>query len=250
MPFLPRQTSVLVFIVATLVIGFIWEARPTPTYSSGPYSPPYTTTDITVTPLPTPRKSSFSIPKIGLQVGHWKNDEFPDELAVLRNNDGTHHKSITEVQVNLAIVNHAAKLLEAQGYTVDILPATVPPDYKADAFITVHADGNPNRLKSGFKIATSAGDGSGQGKKLVKLLKKEYKSVTGMGYDPYITDNMTHYYAFAWWKFDHSIDPSTPSAIVETGYLTNTSDRKIIAKYPHLPAQAIAQAVTAFVESK
>src|SRR5687768_6394320 len=89
--------------------------------------------------------------RVGLQVGHWRSHELPDELARLRGSTGAHAAGIAEHQVNLDIAERAAVHLRAAGVTVDVLPATVPPRYHADAFVALHADGSASTRSSGFK---------------------------------------------------------------------------------------------------
>lgn len=186
--------------------------------------------------------------RVGIQAGHWKNNELPEELARIRGNSGTSNKQITEVQVNLNIAEEIKKILEPEGIVVDILPATVPPSYIADAFISIHADGNLNQDISGYKIAAPRWDISGKSNTLVQILDEEYGRTTKLTKDPNITRNMTGYYAFSWRRFDHAIHPMTPAAIVETGFLTNPSDAKLIANNPEVPAQAVANGLIKFLK--
>src|SRR5690242_6743701 len=80
--------------------------------------------------------------RVGLQAGHWKNAQLPASQARLRSSIGTAAAGRTEVALNLDLANRTASLLRAQGIVVDILPATVPTGYRADAFVAIHADGN------------------------------------------------------------------------------------------------------------
>src|SRR5690242_10902744 len=80
--------------------------------------------------------------RVGLQAGHWKSTQLPASLARLRSSTGTAAAGRTEVALNLDLANRTASLLRAQGIVVDILPATVPTGYRADAFVAIHADGN------------------------------------------------------------------------------------------------------------
>ena len=94
--------------------------------------------------------------RVGLQVGHWRTEELPDEFERLRRRGGgTRGGGKKEWEVNLAIAEKTANLLRDQGIVVDILPATVPEAYWADAFIAIHADGNDNSSVSGFKVASA-----------------------------------------------------------------------------------------------
>src|SRR5690606_33554389 len=90
-------------------------------------------------PIPTP--AEWEPPagpvKIALQVGHWRADEAPDELRGLRGN-GTRWEDLAEWQANMEIAHRAGVLLENLGYAVEILPAVVPPGYRAHLFISIH----------------------------------------------------------------------------------------------------------------
>jgi hypothetical protein len=189
--------------------------------------------------------------KIAIQVGHWKNDDFPEELAHLRDNDGASSQGHTEVEVNLKIAQETAKILKKQGYQVEILPATVPKAYWADVFIAIHADGNTNRKINGFKVSGPWNDYTGRASTLSEDIKTEYLKATRMTDDTVnISPNMGEYYAFSWNRFDHSIHPMTVASIVETGYLTNAQDRRVIVNNPVLSANAIAKGVIKFVNQQ
>lgn len=186
--------------------------------------------------------------RVGLQAGHWKNNELPDELARLcENGGGTSTGSVTEWEVNLRIAEETKLLLEKEGILVDLLPATIPPGYFADAVIAIHADGNVSPVASGFKVAAPRSDYSGKAALLVTLLEKHYSDVTRLPKDPNITRNMTGYYAFSWRRFEHSTHPMAPAVILETGFLTNPSDARMLISNPQLPAIAIARTVTEFL---
>lgn len=189
-------------------------------------------------------------PRVGLQAGHWKNVEFPDELERLRGNTGSSGGGKWEWEVNLAIAEEAKKLLEPHGVTVDILPATVPVDYWADVFISIHADGSEDTGKSGFKVAAPRRDYSGNATTLVTLLQESYSSATALPLDDNVSRNMTGYYAFAWWRYDHAVHPRTASAILETGFLTNAHDRRTIIGQPEKSAQGISSAVLLYLKAQ
>ncbi|MBN2552461.1 MAG: N-acetylmuramoyl-L-alanine amidase [Spirochaetales bacterium] len=64
------------------------------------------------------------------------------------------HGSFREVDANVDIAGRVAEYLEIAGIQVDLLPATVPPGYRADAFVSIHADGAYRSGVRGWKIAT------------------------------------------------------------------------------------------------
>lgn len=186
--------------------------------------------------------------RVGLQVGHWKLDEVPEELKGLRRTSGAFGGGKREWEVNLAIAKALAPLLEAKGIIVDILPATVPEDYIADAFISIHADGSPDPNISGYKAASPRRDMTGKSDELVSLLHEEYGKVTNMRQDVNITRRMTGYYAFNWRRYEHSIHPMTTAVIMETGFLTSPADQRILIHNPARSAQGMANAIFKFFD--
>jgi len=186
--------------------------------------------------------------RVGIQAGHWFAADAPDEQEGLRDNTGAQAGGTTEWETNLRIAEETKKLLEAQGIVVDLLPTTIPPDYLADAFISVHADGNTDTRVSGYKVAAPRRDRTGTAARLSSLIEARHGSSTNLLIDPNITNTMRGYYAFNWRRYDHSIHPMTPGAIVETGFLTNANDRRIIVNNPKRSAQGIADGVIAFLQ--
>ncbi len=186
--------------------------------------------------------------RVGIQAGHWKNSEVPDELSGLkRNGGGASGGGKVEVDVVLEIAKKVKTLLEAKGVVVDLLPATLPVDYVTDAFVSIHADGSTSSNVSGFKIASPQRDFSGKSVDLVKDLYESYGKVTNLDQDKNITRRMSGYYAFNWRRYDHALSPLTPAAIVETGFLTSATDRKIIVSNQNLAAEGIANGILRFL---
>ena len=91
--------------------------------------------------------------RVGLQVGYWRSRELPEELRELRRNTGAAGGGYTKVQVNLDIAQRTAGYLRGYGVAVDILPATIPVGYRADAFVAIHADGSTSRTSSGLAVS-------------------------------------------------------------------------------------------------
>lgn len=185
--------------------------------------------------------------KVALQAGHWKSNAVPEELDGLRGH-GAKWNGHHEREVTLAIAERAAEMLRAEGVTVDVLPATVPPGYYADAFVAIHADDNPDAAVSGYKVASPWYDLTGTAGDLADMLGETYAERTGMVRDPNVTRDMREYYAFNWEKYDHALHPMTPAAIIETGYLTNAGDRKFLFDDQDVPARAITDAVLRFLQ--
>jgi len=189
--------------------------------------------------------------KIGIQAGHWKNNELPNELKNLRlYGGGGDVNGVLEWKVNLAVANKLAETLREKGFEVDVIPATIPDGYKSDIFISLHADGNNDTSVSGYKTAGSAFDETDKSNKLSEEISKEYKKATKLDFDPNVTSDMTQYYGFNYVKFHTSIDPSAAAAIIEMGFLTNTHDRNMMTKDQDTIADAIAQGISNFISNQ
>jgi len=183
--------------------------------------------------------------RIALQAGHWRADEAPAELSGLRDN-GTGFQGKAEWEVNLEIAERAAKLLQGVGYVVDVLPAVVPPSYRAHLFISIHADGSRDARASGFRVAAPRNDATGRAAGAARLLEQSYADATGIKRLPTVTRRMQNYYAFNFRRYVHALHPMTIGVILETGFLTSASDRSVIVDDPDRAARGIAAAVMAF----
>jgi len=185
--------------------------------------------------------------KVAIQVGHYLNNDLPEELEVLRNSNGTTGGGKAEWEVNNAIAKETATMLRREGVLVEILPATIPPSYWADVFISIHADGSLDKSKRGFKIAAPWRDFTNGSQSLVTYLYESYSDATNFEEDDNITRNMRGYYAFSWWRYKHAIHPMTTAAIIETGFLTNSLDQNLLIANPELPARGIAEGVLTYL---
>ncbi|MBU6389689.1 N-acetylmuramoyl-L-alanine amidase [Patescibacteria group bacterium] len=191
-----------------------------------------------------------SSPKVGIQAGHWQTDQMPDELSSLRWDFGASSGGVNEVDVNLDVAKKTVAILQKDGISVDLLPATVPPGYCANAFVAIHADGNDVTSVYGYKTAGSYWDASDKSLTLSDDINQDYGQVTGMNQNPAITDNMDQYYAFNFQKFNHAIAPQTPGAIIELGFVSNPTDQAILTGDSQLLAQGVAQGVVDFLNGK
>ncbi len=201
-------------------------------------------------PIPTPAdwKPPEGPVRIALQAGHWRADEAPRELRGLRNN-GTSWKGTAEWEVNLEIVRRTGTILEELGYEVDILPAVVPPDYRAHLFIAIHADGSNDPDASGYRVASPRQDATGRASQVVALLEQSYGERTGIKRLPDATRRMRNYYAFNFRRYEHALHPMTIAVILETGFLTSSKDRQVIVNDPERAARGIVEAIIAFSET-
>lgn len=232
-------------------------AQPTGTPVAAPTrAPPPTATaliqQIAATALPTvaPTPDRQAPPRVGLQVGHWKIEEHPDEMAQLRKFSGVYYRGYDEWELNIVIAQAVLARLAAAGVTVDLLPANVPMGYTADAFLSIHVDGITGATaatRRGWKVtmpfrASTASQG------LAAAVGSAYAATTGLPFDgEQASNNLRAYYAFASYRYWHSIAPTTPAAIIECGFMTHPADRKLIFEQPELLAEGIARGILAYL---
>jgi N-acetylmuramoyl-L-alanine amidase len=200
---------------------------------------------------PSPPPSSFSFPlspwRVGVQAGHWKIDELPLELRRLRSSTGARYGSFHEVDANLDIARRVTDYLTAAGIQVDLLPATVPPGYLADAFVSIHADGAYKPGVRGWKMSTPWRT-SEASRRLLDALARTYPLFTGLPEDRYgTTYSMRGYYAFSPHRVHHAISRSTPAIIIETGFVTVAADREVIFGDPDTAARGIASGIVRYL---
>ena len=198
-------------------------------------------------PIPTPEewRAPDGPVRIALQVGHWRTEEAPRELSGLRRN-GANWNGLAEWEVNLEIARHTGTMLEELGYVVDILPAVVPPDYRAHLFIAIHADASNDPGTTGYRVAAPSRDATGRASGFVDLLNRKYGEVTGIRRLPTVTRRMRNYYAFNFRRYEHALHPMTIAVIIETGFLTSAADREVIVSQPDLVARGIVEGIIAF----
>jgi N-acetylmuramoyl-L-alanine amidase len=214
-----RARRVFLLLLAAAVAGGLWLAQHTAQAGGGPgwlqilFGPPQ--------PLARMR--------VGLVAGHHGNDSgtvCPDGL--------------TEAEINLRIAESVAESLRAQGVRVDVLDEFDRrlQGYRADAFVSLHADSCAVDL-SGFKVASQEG-GSAASERLATCLWDRYEAATGLPrHVATITNDMLLYHAF------REIAPTTPAAIIETGFLSG--DRVFLTEHADQAAAGIVQGVTCFL---
>jgi hypothetical protein len=185
--------------------------------------------------------------RVGIQAGHWRIEQLPEELHRLQGSTGARFREYREVDLNLEVARRTAAILERAGVEVDLLPATVPPGYRADAFVAVHADGAARSAARGWKVA-SPWRSSSASRRLAEALAETYPSFTGLPEDRYgTTFNMRGYYAFSAHRFQHAISTDTPAVIIETGFVTVAEDRELLFGDPEAVARGIAAGIIRFL---
>ncbi len=171
--------------------------------------------------------------RIGIVAGHWGNDSgavCPDGL--------------TEAEVNLNVAALVQKALADEGFAVDLLKEFDPKlnGYRAQALISIHADSCAyvNDQATGYKVAPSlASTQPERAARLTECLRTRYAARTGLPYHGSITPDMTSYHAF------NEIDPATPAAIIETGFLN--LDRDILTRQPTTIAEGIVDGLHCYL---
>jgi hypothetical protein len=243
-------SAILLFIISVLLITI--PSKPSTTSGAPPYDGGIGdfVPDTEEESLLDGWKRPVGPAKVALQVGHWKTSEVPDELHRLRGNTGASGGGTTESEVNMAIAGETKVLLEKEGITVEILPATIPPHYWADVFVAIHADGSEDPEKSGYKLASPRRDATGNADNLLTEIENAYEKATGFEKDPNVTRNMRGYYAFSWRRYEHAVHPMTAAVILETGFLTSPSDRRLLVDNPSLPAEGLANGILSHLRTQ
>lgn len=171
-----------------------------------------------------PGRGVTGVPLVAIQVGHLHAHEHAQELAGLRTSTGGYANGVAEVDVNQRVATRLAQALEELGVQAQVLPASVPPDYRAHAFISIHADSSLDPLRRGYKSAYFRSRRNHWDPVLKESLDLYYLGGSGLPDDHLnVSGAMLDYYAFDR-RYRHSIHPSTPAVIVELGYLSNPRD--------------------------
>lgn len=184
--------------------------------------------------------------RVGIQIGHLRASEAPSEFPNLPRSIGSSFGEVQEVEVAMTIARGVRDALEARGIAVDLLPATVPPSYIADAFVSLHADVDRTSTARGSKMAHGTYR-SPYDAKLVASLREHYRAATGLPEDRNVTDDMRDYYAFAWFRYEHSLAPHTPAAIVELGFISHPRDREVLLDRSDDAAKGLAEGILRFL---
>jgi hypothetical protein len=187
--------------------------------------------------------------RVGVQIGHLDSESHPEELARLRASTGGVGGGLFEVEVNRSVALALASRLQALGLVVDLLPATVPPGYRADLVVAVHADSSPAAYRRGYKSAVFRAARNSWDESLKRALDEAYLAGSGLpDDDENVTGDMLEYYAFNR-HYRHSVARSTPAVIVELGYLSHPLDRELLQR-PDRVAEMLERGVLAFLAQR
>ena len=175
--------------------------------------------------------------RVGIVSGHRGND------SGTVCSDG-----LTEAQVNFDAATRTASILRAQGYTVDVLGEFDEQlkGYRALALLSIHADSCDyiNDLTTGYKVARFLYSAiPEQEDKLVACVSSRYKKATGLQFHrTTVTHNMLEYHAF------REIDPKTPGAIIELGFMYK--DRNVLVGRKDAVGQGVANGLLCFLRNE
>ncbi|MEZ4708982.1 MAG: N-acetylmuramoyl-L-alanine amidase [Caldilineaceae bacterium] len=179
----------------------------------------------------------FTRPQVALISGHAGNDSG----AICT--DAAGQTTLTEAAITAAISDKAAALLQPRGYTVKILNEFDDQlkGLQAAALLSLHADSCVDL--SGYKAAYSETSAIPQtDARLTACIAQYYAAETGLHEHPEtITHNMTEYHAF------RKIDPATPAAILELGFLGG--DQELLTEQQDRVAQGVADSLDCFLST-
>lgn len=172
-------------------------------------------------------------PRVGIVAGHWQSDSgavCPDGLK--------------EVTINLDVASRVVAILQSEGMEAELLPefSDTLAGYQADAFLSIHTDSCDTPEATGFKVARVVGSAIPEEEdRLVACLIREYAEASGLSFhEASITFDMTLYHAFG------EIDPMTPGAIIELGFMS--ADRDLLLDHSYELAQGVAKGLACFLE--
>lgn len=186
--------------------------------------------------------------RIAIQAGHWRVAEAPDEFPTLRVSGGGSFFGVNEADITLDISRKVVELLEARGYSVDLLPATVPPSYLADVFVALHADSDVTGTARGFKAAHGTYR-SPYDDLLTRTIIERYHAGTQLPWNERVTSDMTDYYAFAWFRYVHALAPHTAATILEMGFISHPEDRHLLLNEQDRVAAAVVDGIVRFLDA-
>lgn len=174
--------------------------------------------------------------QVALISGHAGNDSG----AICEDANG--QPTLQEADVNAAVARLAAERLRQAGADVAILNEYDPQleGLRADVLLSLHSDSCID--ESGYKSSRYVDSTIPLvADRLVACVNEQYAAATGLSENvDTITEDMTEYHAF------RRIDPQTPAAILELGFLGGDND--LLANQQELPAKGVADGVLCFLD--
>lgn len=174
--------------------------------------------------------------QVALISGHAGNDSG----AVCE--DAAGNVLVTEASINAAVAEQTARRLRRAGADVTILDEYDDrlQGLEAAVMVSLHSDSCIDA--SGYKAAVHAYSLIPEtNARLLACIDQAYPAATGLPHHPdTVTHNMTEYHAFK------RIDPQTPAAIIELGFLGG--DQALLVDHPELAAKGVADSILCFLE--
>ena len=176
--------------------------------------------------------------QVALISGHAGNDSG----AVCEDENG--NVLVAEADINATVANLTAERLRRAGADVLILDEYDDrlEGLRTAVLVSLHADSCIEA--SGYKAAVHLYSAiPATADRLLACIDQTYPAATGLPHHPNtVTHNMTEYHAFG------RIDPLTPAAIVELGFLGG--DQALLVNQPELAAKGVADGILCFLEGE
>ncbi|GIK74976.1 MAG: hypothetical protein BroJett021_39640 [Chloroflexota bacterium] len=151
---------------------------------------------------------------------------------------------LTEAEINANVARLVAERMRRAGADVVILDEYDArlQGLRSDVLISLHADSCIDA--SGYKAAIHAYTIIPEvNRRLLACIDDAYPAATGLTHHPNtVTHNMTEYHAF------RRIDPNTPAAILEMGFLGG--DRALLTGQAAMVAKGVSDALLCFLEGE
>lgn len=222
--------------------------------TSAPLFPIFSLPQLVPTAAPTFTPTP-SIPEVAIVAGHWAS-ESSDGVPTVRDSGAVCPDGLREVDITKNVADKTLALLQARGYHTILLQEFDPlyeaqPRFKPRVFLSIHADscltGADFVYATGYKIAhAQPSDNAEEDGRLVTCLTRSYDKVAHLYDKPFnantITRNMTEYHAF------RKIDPTTPAAIIELGFLG--WDRDFLVNHQDEMARGLAIGLVDFLKGE
>ena len=172
-------------------------------------------------------------PLVGIIAGHWQYDP-----------GATCDNGLKEIDITLPVARAVAAALRERGYRAEVLPeyADQLRGYRAAALLSIHVDSCIPEL-SGYKVVGSSRGVAEASAHLAGYISLAYAAATGLGFhENTITPDMTDYHAFG------TIDPNTPAAIIELGFLADDAD--LLTNHQDRMVQGMVTGLAEFLGSR
>jgi N-acetylmuramoyl-L-alanine amidase len=158
--------------------------------------------------------------------------------------DDPSNPDLTEAAVVATVTERVAQRLRRAGADVLILDEfdAQLAGLRADVLLSLHADSCVDA--SGYKAASAPHSPLRTVEaRLNRCIDLHYPAVTGLAHHPNtITHDMTNYHAF------RTIDPQTPAAIIELGFLGG--DQDLLVNRPDQVAQGVTESLLCFLRAE